>query len=403
MNPRFTCPYPYKDNPTCAGTGILYTTATDLNSLFGFPPNPATITNFSSANLPLTGTTGVTGYPSHPKTIVNYRYSLEWDYELPYKLMANLGYQGSQMRHLLIQNNWNVIGAYKGYAMNPAVNFLDFYENSGNGNYNAMVATLTHNFANNFMTQVQYTWAKAMDENSGPYYMDVYPYNTHAAYGRSNYNVQDALKLYGLWQPAFFRGNSMLEKVLGGWSLGGIWNWHTGFPWNPIYNTVSNIYYQGSRYGQLRPTNHLGGAGTATSNSTFQGFGKVNPNYSGDGTQYFPGPTYVIGATFPATSPAPVPGIHRNSLNGPHYNDVDASLTKSFGLPRMPVLGENATFSFRADAYNLFNKLNINPSSINGTLGSVNPNGTTVPESAFGVAGSGLGSRTVQLQARFNF
>ena len=403
VNPRFTCPYPYKDNPTCAGTGILYTTATDLNSLFGFPPNPATITNFSSANLPLTGTTGVTGYPSHPKTIVNYRYSLEWDYELPYKLMANLGYQGSQMRHLLIQNNWNVIGAYKGYAMNPTVNYLGFYENSGNGNYNAMIATLTHNFANNFMTQVQYTWAKAMDENSGPYFMDVYPYNTHAAYGRSDYNVQDAFKLYGLWQPVFFHGNSMLEKVLGGWSLSGIWNWHTGFPWNPIYNTVSEIYYQGSNYKQLRPTNHLGGAGTATSNSTFQGFGKVNPNYNGDGTQYFPGPTYVIGATFPATSPAPVPGIHRNSLNGPHYNDVDASLTKSFGLPRMPVLGENATFSFRADAYNLFNKLNISTSSINTTLGSVNPDGTTVPNSDFGVAGSALGSRTVQLQARFSF
>ncbi len=399
----FTCPYPFTDNPTCANTGILYQTATNINSLFGYPPNPSTITQFSSANLPLTGTAQVTGFPSHPKTIVNYRYSLEGDYEFPYNWMATLSYQGSQMRHLLIQNNWNVIGAYQGFAMNPVVNFFDFYENSGNGNYNAMIATLNHNFANNFQTQFQYTWAKSMDENSGPYSMDPYPYNTHAAYGRSDYNVGDAFKIYGLWQPVFFHGNSLMEKTLGGWSLGGIWNWHTGFPWNPVYNTVSNVYYQGSRYSSLRPTNHLGGAGTATSNKTFQGFGNINPNYKGNGTTFFPAPSYVVGATFPATSPAPVPGIHRNSLNGPHYNDMDASLTKSFGLPNAPVLGEKARFSFRVDAYNLFNKTNINTSSINTVLGSANPDGTTAPKQNFGIAGSALGSRTVQLQARFSF
>lgn len=404
VNASFTCPYDsFSTDPTCSGTGILYQTATDLNSLFGYPPNPATITQFSSANLPLTGTTRVTGFPSHPKTIVNYHYSLEADYQLPYGWMGTLGYQGSLMRHLLIQNNWNVIGAYKGFALNPVVNFLDFYENSGNGNYNAMVATLNHNFANNFQTQFQYTWAKAMDENSGPYFMDVYPYNTHAAYGRSDYNVQNAFKIYGLWQPVFFHGNNLLEKVAGGWSLGGIWNWHTGFPFNPVYNTVSDIYYQGSGYGQLRPSDHVGGAGTSTSNKTFQGFGSVNPNYNGNGTTFFTGPSYVEGATFPAVSAAPVPGIHRNSLTGPHYNSVDASLTKAFGLPNMPVLGEKGNFSFRVDAYNLFNKTNINVTSINGTLGSVNPNGTTVPNSSFGVAGSALGSRTVQLQARFSF
>ncbi len=32
-------------------------------------PNPAAITTFSSANLPLTGSTFVTGFPSHPKNI----------------------------------------------------------------------------------------------------------------------------------------------------------------------------------------------------------------------------------------------------------------------------------------------------------------------------------------------
>ncbi len=402
VQPNFTCTYPFP-SPKCAGTGILYGTATSINSLFGYPPNPAAITQFSSANLPLSGSTRITGFPSHPKTIVNYHYSLEADYELPYDTMATLGYQGSQMRHLLIQNNWNAIAASYALPLNPAVNFLDFYDNAGNGNYNAMIATVNHNFAKGFQAAAQYTWAKAMDENSGPYSMDFYPYNTHLAYGRSDYNVQNAFKLYGLWQPTLFRGNGMLERIAGGWTLGGIWNWHTGFPWNPVYNVVGNVYYGSSGYAQLRPAAYLGGAGTSTANKNFQGFGGINPNYSGDGSKYFQAPPYVTGPAFPQTSAPPAPGIRRNSLNGPSYNNVDASLTKAFGMPNMRVLGENANFSIRMDIYNLFNETNINTQSIDKTLGSVTSGGVVTPNSDFGVAGNALGSRTIQLQARFSF
>ena len=71
-----------------------------------------------------------------------------------------------------------------GIALNPKANFVDYYSNTANGNYNAMIATLTHNFAHQFQAQAQYTWAKAMDENSGPYEEDPYPFDVHAAYGR---------------------------------------------------------------------------------------------------------------------------------------------------------------------------------------------------------------------------
>jgi hypothetical protein len=84
---------------------------------------------------------------------------------------------------------------------------------------------------------------------------------------------------------------------------------------------------------------------------------------------------------------------------------VDASLAKGFGLPRLKGLGENAKFEIRADAYNLFNKTNLNGQCIDSYLGAVSPNGTLsgTPNSDFGVVGCGLGSRTVQLQARFSF
>jgi hypothetical protein len=295
------------------------------------------------------------------------------------------------------------VGASFGHDLNPLVNTINFWENTGNANYNAMIATLTHNFSHTFQASAQYTWARAMDELSGPYYQDPYPYDPSNAYGRANYDVRDAFKLFGLWQPVFFHGShNWIEKIAGGWSLSGIWNWHSGFPFDPFYNASTNFYYQNSGYGQLRPAAVVSGYGTSTSNSAFQQ--AINPNYGGNGTTFFLPPTFVAGPSFPATAPAPAAGIHRNSLQGPGYNDIDVSLAKAFGLPKNRVLGESARFEIRADIYNLFNTTNINVASIDGSLGSVDPTGVvTSVNPDFGVAGAALGSRTIQLQARFSF
>ncbi len=397
---NFCCSTPTSNYP-----GILYETASSVTSLFGYAPNPATITKFGSNNLPLNGQAiSVTGFPSNPKTIANYHYSLDTQYQLPYQLVASIGYQGSQSRHLLVQSNYNVIASAYGMPLSPYANFIDYYANTGNGNYNALIATLKHTFAHQFNFEAQYAWAKAMDENSGPYFEDPYPYNTHAAYGRSDYNVGNGFKIFGLWQPVIFGGHGWAEKVGGGWSISGIYNLHSGFPFNPIYNTntTGGLYYNGSGYGQLRPAGITKPVPRNTSNKTFEQ--ATNPNYGGDGTAFFTPPTFSVGPAFPATTTPPAPGIQRNSLNGPGYNDLDGSLTKSFGLPRVPVLGESARFEVRVDAYNLFNKTNLDASRIDNSLGSVDPDGTvTQVNSDFGVAGAALGSRTVQLQARFSF
>lgn len=407
VNGNFSCDFPFTD-PSCTfngttPTGILYETATDIHSIFGYAPNPAAITMFGSNNLPTTGSAFITGFQSNPKTIANYHYSFDIQYQLPFNSVFTVGYQGNQTRHLLVHNNWNAIAAANGLALNPVVNTVNFWQNTGASNYNAMNASITHNFSHEFQASAQYTWARAMDNNSGPYYQDPYPFDTGAAYGRSNYDVRNAFKLFGLWQPVFFRGShSWAEKVVGGWSLSGIWNIHSGFPFDPYYNTAGNLYTGNSGYGTVRPAALLSGAGTSTDNQAFMH--NTNPNYGGNGTTFFTGPTYVTAPAFPAISPAPLPGIQRNSLKGPGYNDVDVSLAKGFGLPKMRILGESARFEIRADVYNFFNKININTASIDGRLGSVNPDGSVANfNTNFGVAGNALGSRTIQLQARFSF
>jgi hypothetical protein len=392
--------------PTSSVPQILYETASNVKSLFGYAPNPATITTFGANNLPTNGSPiSVTGFESNPKTLAVYHYSLDTQYQLPYDNVATLGYQGSQTRHSYVQANYNVIAAAKGISLSPLANFIDYYSNTGTGNYNALLASLKHNFSHHFNLEAQYAWAKSMDENSGPYSEDFYPYNSHAAYGRSDYNVSNGFKVFGLWQPVFFTGSrAWVEKVAGGWSLSGIFNVHSGFPLNPVYNTNTpgGLYYNGSQYNQLRPAGVVKTYGKSTANQRFRQ--STNPNFGGNGTTYFTPPTFVAGPAFPATAPAPLPGIQRNSLNGPGYQDVDMTLTKAFGLPNIKVLGEGAKFEVRVDAYNLFNKLNIDDASIDTTLGSVNPDGSISQVNGdFGVAGSALGSRTVQLQARFSF
>lgn len=393
--------------PTANASGIFYETASNITSLFGFAPNPATITAFGSNNLPVSATASpisLTGFDSNPKTIMNYHYSLDTQYQFPYSVIATLGYQGSQSRHLLTQYNANVVAAADGAPLNPAVNFIDYYANGASANYNALIATLKHSLSHGFNVEAQYTWAKTMDENTSPYEEDPYPYNVHNAYGRSDSNVADAFKLFGLWQPAFFHSDNWQERIVGGWSISGIFNWHTGFPFNPLYNsnTPGGLYYNGSQITQLRPAAYTGGAGQRTGNSAFMQTN--NPNYSGNGTKFLTPPTFVAGPAFPAVAPPPAPGIHRNSLNGPGYNDFDGSLTKGFGFPSNRVLGERARLEFRADFYNLFNKINLNPSNIDNILGSVNPDGSVSSvNSDFGVARTALGSRTIQLQSRFSF
>ena len=73
------------------------------------------------------------------------------------------------------------------------------------------------------------------------------------------------------------------------------------------------------------------------------------------------------------------------------------TLQKNFGLPNTTILGNAAFLQIRADAFNLFNMENLtNVNDIISTDGiHSNP--------SFGQAQNSLGSRTVELQARFQF
>lgn len=376
--------------PASANPGIIYAISSNVHSFSGYPANPNTVSSFGSNGLPTTGSVGVQIFPSTVPTTLVHHYSFETDYDLGHRWAASLGYQGSQSRNTYFHENPLAVPATLGFPSNPQIGGGDYWSLNGHGNYNAMLAELKHQFSNQFSADSQFAWSKCMDTSSAPYSEQPYPFNVNLNYGRCDYNVGKAFKIFGVWEPVIFRGrNNWMEKVAGGWSLSGIFNLHSGFPWSPMVNvTGGNTYCPTCGYGSLFPTSYLGGAGSSTSNDAFKTV--ANSNFPNGGAAYFTPTTY---AAFMGTNLPPSPGVHRNSLTLPGYKDVDLTLVKAFGLPKVPVLGENASFQLRVDAYNLFNNLNFNPNSISNNIGATN----------FGTITNALGARVITLGGRFSF
>ena len=401
VSPNFSMSTPSSPNP-----GIVYAVPSDVHSLFGYPPNPNVQNPFGSNGLPTSGTIGVTAFDSNLPTMYTEHYSLDTQTDLGAQFIFTLGYQGSVSRHTYFHYDANAAASVDGIPLNPTVNGVNYFGNGGHGNYNAMLAGLRHQFSHHFMMDAELTWGKAMDTSSAPYTEQDYPYDPSLSYGRSDYNITRQEKVYAMWQPVIFSGNrSWIEKIAGGWSFSGILNLHTGFPWNPVFAVPGNLYCSTCGYSQLLPASYLGGAGHDTSNDAFKsgpgvgdGLNKnfplanspSNPNAA---EAYFAAPAFALGPAFPATGgqAAQAPGVRRNSWTGPGYRDLDATVSKTFGMPYLK--REGAGIEIRADAFNLFNNLNFNPTSISNNIQATN----------FGQAQSALGSRTVSLLARFHF
>ena len=414
--------YYYFGNSTAPNTidnRIVYALSSSPTSLAGFPSNHNTITTYNSSNLPVNGGATVTAYPSTIPTQYAYHYSLEADYTVGPQWVATLGYEGSQTRHMVAEiRNYNAIAAIQGLAMNPLVQQVDYYANGGSGNNNAMLLEMKHEMAHHFSADAQFMWSRSMDNASGPYQNYDFLFDSKKEWGRSDFDVRRSLKLIAVWQPVIFHGsNTWMEKIAGGWTVSGIANFHTGFGWTPNFGTGDNLYCNLCGYNNLRPS-YSGGAGKSTSNAAFESgsnfanilTGQTSTTATVNGNagtvvaysnKYFSVPNFQQAITYTSTGTAPVanaglppaPGLARNSFAGPGYKDLDASLTKAFGLPKMRVLGDAAKLEIRADFFNFLNNTNLDARQIKQDITASNFGQDTVI----------LGSRTVSFQARFNF
>ncbi|HLX86097.1 MAG TPA: carboxypeptidase regulatory-like domain-containing protein [Terriglobales bacterium] len=394
-------------NPFVSGQ-ILFNTGTSNNPL-SYPGNSVLATGLGSNGLPIF----VQGGPYVPPNIyanpVNmpvpyvYLYSTQMQYSFPGDWVFTVGYQGSAGHHLTRITNLSYFYPIPNKSLNQIFNFVP----DTNTDFNALTTQFEHRFHHGLSANVQYTYSKSIDQLSaeGPGFVtnQTYPIDDHTERGPSDYDATHNFRAYAVWDLPILRTRTdFWGKVVGGWELNGIYQFHSGFPWTPVSDNVCPVIGFNTIC-PIRPTRYNGGAGQNYDTSAFL------PPTSGN----FPAVTSGLNPYFDLETtcgnpclPEP-PGIGRNSFRGPRYQDIDISVLKEFGLPRMRFVGEGAKIQLRMTAYNVFNKLNLAPFSFGSTSTTVSSSnsspGVPLINPQFGTATSGLEGRVLELQARFSF
>lgn len=380
-NNGFCCAGPW--DPFLGGR-ISYVASSD-GTVFGYPANPV-LAGTNANGLPRGGNVEVYGAPRKMPTAYVMRYSLEGQYELPARLVATVGYQGSQGRHFVrilplhvtAPTSNNLIGA--AFFASPDVN----------SNYNALIARLHGRLAKQFSFDANYRWSKSLDTTSfeGSCFCtnQSYPIDQRQERGPSDFDVRHNFVMTGIWEIPYFE-NPWGKELFGGWQLSGIVTRHTGFPWTPkLFSDL--IGPSGRGFGPIRPTSYNGTQPLGNSNESFLQPGGL---FAGSNPTTVFGTT-IVGNTFAGNPPA----IGRNTFRGPKYFSVDVAIAKKFKFGNSGFLGENATLDLRFNFFNVFNTLNLLPFNANSDP-------TRVQLQTFATALGAQAGRVGEFQARFSF
>jgi len=232
----------------------------------------------------------------------------------------------------------------------PQYNELIYGTNAGLSWYNSLQVSLRRQVGS-MRLAANYTWSKSMD-NSSQEGNGVTPtlddYNLTLNKARSDYDRPQVFNMQALWTLPIGRGHHFgtdmpkwANTLVGGWDLGGLWIWESGAPMTASSGRYTGITY----YGASSWDNFSGSS---------RNIGSVQR--MGNGVWFFD-PTQSIINQFAFPAEFQYGNAGRNTFRGPRFWNVDMSLVKSFAIT------EKKRFTFRAEAYNIFNNVDFgNPS-----------------------------------------
>jgi hypothetical protein len=309
---------------------------------------------------------------------------------------------------------------------NQNMGILDLLGNLGESNYNALQVELRRRYSNGLLLQANYTFQKTLDNispgNAGLNSEDqtrVAPFldnlNPHLDYGRADYDQTQVFNLNAVYDLPFGKGKSFfngsggaVDRLVGGWQLGGILRINTGTPL-----TITDPRGTLNRVG--RSANQ-----TAVTDLTNEQISDLIGIFKQDGTVYYINPSVIAGngraavpfgqTAFPGevffqNAPGQSGTLARTTINGPLFTELDMSLTKSIRLT------ERMRFQVRADAFNVLNHTNFLTGVLTPGLGLGGTSNTifNINSPTFGqiteantIGGSGL-NRVIQVAGRFEF
>jgi hypothetical protein len=385
---------------------IAFNLGTSNNPL-SYPANPVLATGLGPNGLPIVGggytPPNIYANPVHMPNPYVYLFSMQMQYSLPQDWVMTIGYQGSAGHHLTRIKNL----AYFYPNLNPSINQIFSFTPDTNTDFNALTTQVEHRFHRGVSANVLYTYSKSIDQLSaeGPGFStnQTYPLNDHTERGPSDYDATHNFRAYALWDlPIYRTRNDFLGKIVGGWTLNGIFQFHSGFPWTPVANNVCPVLGASSLC-PIRPIAYTGAGGHNYETSAFlpptSGNFPLVAQAVANGT---PNPYFALQTS--GNSPLP-PGIGRNTFRGPRFQSIDMSIQKKFRLSPMKFVGESGSIDLKLTAFNVFNKLNLSPFTFgsNSTVVSYCCGSTPFANPQFGTASTGLQGRVVELEGRFSF
>jgi hypothetical protein len=225
------------------------------------------------------------------------------------------------------------------------------------------------------------------------------------SYGPTLYDLRNVVHVNGTYDLPFGKGKEfanrggVLDKVIGGWTVGTIFTFQTGAPFvlfggSSTFNDYGDggVTLTGVTQSQLQSA-----VGTYPIAGTTE-VAFLNPKYLATPTGGGANPAYITQNTTPGTIG------QRIYLYGPHNTYDDLSITKHFPIT------ERFRFSLQAEMLNAFNHPTFGPGATNGgayfgfnaiqSSGFGISNGTTLANSYISPNG---GARVIELRGNIEF
>ncbi len=346
----------YYDQSPLAPAEALYFNSPffDNNIFFSLPGLPLTLNDPFPSFFPFPLPDSALSIQRDLRTGYMQHWNFNIERQLGRKTVLEIAYVGSKGTKLLTARDINqpqpsVLPPGLPVVPRPDPRFddINLLESRSNSNYNALQARFQQRLFCGLTSLVSYTWSKSIDDASNFFSSAGDPnfpqnsLNVAAERGRSNFDVRHRLSASYSYALPFGKGrhyladNGLISTILTGWETHGIITLQTGRPF-----TVALL-------------SEIDNSGTGRS---ILGFGANDrPNLVGD-PELSNGSTlqWFNTAAFAFPAPGTFGNAGRNILDGPGFQNVNASLVKNTALT------ERVNLQFRAEAFNLFNHPNFN-------------------------------------------
>jgi hypothetical protein len=260
---------------------------------------------------------------------------------------------------------------------------LETNTSSGTSSSHQLEVTVDRRMNHGLQFRAAYTLSKSIDDNSGFRARSstlTDPLNPRFDRGLADFDATHRLVVSPIWQiPLGAHGNSLLSKIVGGWSVSAIASFQSGNPFTIYSNNnsseLNNFLDRVDVIGPVQIFKDPRPLRTFTLPDPSVDplhYSCVVPNGTDSagnptvtGHFYFDPKNLVCATGVPGGVPLFSHGdMGRNSLRGPGINNFDISILKDFKIT------ESKSFEFQANFFNAFNHVQFfGPSSSEGASG----------------------------------